>query len=94
MGREQRVHPHWCKVKELVGRATIPVLKDCMDGTNKIEYILRDISKIAAVYNLSSFILRVFIFVFAPELLSFFGLKSVNSSLEIIRLILFLRCTF
>ena len=44
-----RVHPQWRNGKELVRRATVAVSKDRGDGTNKIEYILRDISKIAPV---------------------------------------------
>ena len=48
-GRVHRVHPQWRNGKELVRRATAAVLKNCKDGTNKIEYILRDISKIAPV---------------------------------------------
>ena len=49
LGRVHRVHSQWRNGKELVRRATVAVLKDCGDGTNKIEYILRDISKIAPV---------------------------------------------
>ena len=49
LGRVHRVHPQWCNGKESVHKATVAVLKDCGDGTNKIEYILRDISKIAPV---------------------------------------------
>ena len=49
LGRVFRVHPQWRKGKELIRRATVAVLKDCGDRTNKIEYILRDISKISPV---------------------------------------------
>ena len=49
LGRVHRVHPQWRNRKELVRRSTVAVLKNCGDGTNKIEYILRDISKIAPV---------------------------------------------
>ena len=41
-----RVHPQWGKGKELVLGAAVAVLKNCGDGTNKIEYILCDLSKI------------------------------------------------
>ena len=43
LGRVHRVHPQSRNGKELVGRATVVVLKYCGDGTNKIEYIIRDI---------------------------------------------------
>ena len=41
------VHTQQRKVKDIVRRATIAVLKD--SGTGEIEYILRDLSKIAPV---------------------------------------------
>ena len=41
------VHPQQRKGKDIVRRATIAVLKD--SGTGEIEYILRDLSKIAPV---------------------------------------------
>ena len=49
LGRVHRVHTQWRNGKELVRRATVAVLKDCGDGTYKIEYTLRDISQIAHV---------------------------------------------
>ena len=49
LSRVHRVHPQWRNRKELVRRATLAGLKDCGDGTNKFEYIRRDISKIAPV---------------------------------------------
>ena len=49
LGRVHRVHPRWLKGKELVSRATVAELKDCGDLTNKIEYVLRDVSKIDPV---------------------------------------------
>ena len=41
LGRVHRVHPQRRNEKELVRRATVAVFKDCGNGTNKIEYILR-----------------------------------------------------
>ena len=41
------VHPQQRKVKDIVRRATIAILKD--SGTGEIQYILRDLSKIAPV---------------------------------------------
>ena len=49
LGRVHWMYPQWRKGKKLVRRATVAVLKDCRDGTNIIEYILRDISQIAPV---------------------------------------------
>ena len=49
LGRVHRVHSQWRNGKKLVRRATVAELKDCGDDTNKIEYILLDISKIAPV---------------------------------------------
>ena len=47
LGHIHCVHPQQCKGKDIVCRATIAILKD--SGTREIEYILRDISKIASV---------------------------------------------
>ena len=68
------MHPKWRNGKELVRRATVAVLKDCGDGTNKIEYILRDISKIASVQYFMVFhlVFTYTVFVFATALLTFF----------------------
>ena len=49
LSRVHRVQPQWRNGKELVRRATLAGLKDCGDDTNKIDYIRRDISKIAPV---------------------------------------------
>ena len=50
LGRSHRVHPQVCKGKELVRRATVAVLsKNSTAGSCDIEYVLRDLSKIAPV---------------------------------------------
>ena len=50
LGRIHLLHPQLRKCKEIVRRATIAVLvKNSANGTNKIEYILKDVSKIAPV---------------------------------------------
>ena len=44
------VHPQICNGKELVRSAIVAVLeKSFVGGPDKIEYILRDVSKIAAI---------------------------------------------
>ena len=77
LGGVHRVHPQWRNGKELVRRATVAVLKDCGDGTNKIEYILRDISNCSCIifYCILS---CVFIFVFPRALLTFLCFKICN----------------
>ena len=47
LGRVHRVHPQMYKGREIVRRATIAVLKN--SGSGDIEYVLRDISKIAPI---------------------------------------------
>jgi len=47
LGRVHCVHPQLRKGKEIVRRATIEVLKS--NGSGEIEYLLRDLSKIAPV---------------------------------------------
>ena len=69
-----RVHRVCRKGKELVRRANVAMLKDCRDGTNKTECILRDITKIAPVQFFIVFCLAFSIFVFGPALLPYFVL--------------------
>ena len=47
LGRIHAVHPQIRKGKEVVHRATVAVLKH--SGSGEVEYILRDLSKIAPV---------------------------------------------
>ena len=47
LGRVHRVHPQMYKGREIVRRDTIAVLKN--SGSGDIEYVLRDISKIAPI---------------------------------------------
>ena len=47
LGRVHRVHPQMYKGREIVRRATIAMLKN--SGSGDIEYVLRDISKIAPI---------------------------------------------
>ena len=50
IGRIHRVHPQIRKGREIVRRATVAVLaKTSAGGSGRIEYVLRDISKIAPV---------------------------------------------
>ena len=78
LGRVHRVHPQWRNGKELVRRAIVAVLKDCGDGTNKIEYVLRDNIKNCSCIIFYCFLSCVFIFVFPRALLTFLCfIKSV-----------------
>ena len=47
LGRIHSVHPQIRKGKEIVRRATLAVLKN--SGSGKVEYVLRDLSKLAPV---------------------------------------------
>ena len=50
IGRIHSVHPQFRNGKEIVRRATVAVIaKNSDSGSNKLEYILRDVSKIAPV---------------------------------------------
>ena len=49
LGRIERLHPQIRKGKELVRRATVAVLGKGSAGSFQVEYVLRDISKIAPV---------------------------------------------
>ena len=45
LGRIHKVHPQIRKGREIVRRATVAVLKH--SGSGELEYVLRDLSKIA-----------------------------------------------
>ena len=47
LGRFHSVHPQIRNGKEIVRQATVAVLKNC--GFGKVEYVLRDLSKLAPV---------------------------------------------
>ena len=51
MGRIHSLHTQLRKGKEIVRRATMTVLKNCCTSGNcEVEYVLRDLAKIAAVW--------------------------------------------
>ena len=50
LGRTHSLHPQLRKGKEIVRRATVVVFKNCSTAGNcEIEYVLRDLAKIAPV---------------------------------------------
>ena len=61
LGTVHCVHPQLRRSKEIVRRATIAVLKN--SGSKEIEYILRDVSKIAMTMTMTISTMTMFYFV-------------------------------